>query len=188
MKTVSSLFCNLLFVALLSQTACKKDSGNPNDDLPPLTMEGKNVIACLVNGRVVKNKNNGGLTPTENCFYQKAYPTDNGYYFHLSSSDKSVANERRNIHINVDSMTVREGLVIPLGKAGKGAAYGEYHEWRSTTITEFKTSEILKGELVIRKFDEQKSIAAGTFWFNAISSNGDTVRVTDGRFDMQFTQ
>lgn len=37
---------------------------------------------------------------------------------------------------------------------------------------------------LFKKFDETNNIASGAFWFNAVNLTGDTVKVTDGRFDM----
>jgi hypothetical protein len=50
----------ILALILLSQTACKKDkhingTGTPppqQQQLPPITTEGKNTFGCLVNGEV----------------------------------------------------------------------------------------------------------------------------------------
>ncbi|MBW8684668.1 hypothetical protein [Chitinophaga rhizophila] len=83
MKIVSSLYRTLLFVAIISQTACKKDT------LPAETAEGRNVVACYVDGKLVRNRAPfGNTTPLYDCFYQHKYNTENGYYFHLSAKDK----------------------------------------------------------------------------------------------------
>ena len=47
----------------------------------------------------------------------------------------------------------------------------------------YKTNTIQKGELKILFHDKVKGIIAGTFWFEAINSNGEIVKVTEGRFD-----
>ena len=51
----------------------------------------------------------------------------------------------------------------------------------------FDTNEDVTGELNLKKFDLVNQIASGTFWFNAVNDKGDTVKVTDGRFDVRFT-
>jgi hypothetical protein len=33
-----------------------------------------------------------------------------------------------------------------------------------------------------------KGIASGTFWFTAVNDKGDTVKVTNGRFDVHYTR
>ena len=48
----------------------------------------------------------------------------------------------------------------------------------------FKRTE---GVLTITKFDKSNQIISGKFWFNAKSSGGETVRITEGRFDVKYT-
>ena len=51
------------------------------------------------------------------------------------------------------------------------------------------TDSIITGQLTITHFDQQKQIVSGTFYFDAVeATSGDTVHVTDGRFDMNYTQ
>jgi hypothetical protein len=48
---------------------------------------------------------------------------------------------------------------------------------------------IITGQLTITHFDKQKQIVSGTFYFDAVeTTKGDTVNVTDGRFDKNYTQ
>lgn len=43
-----------------------------------------------------------------------------------------------------------------------------------------------RGELTIKKLDFDNQIMAGTFWFDAVDTFGNTVEVRDGRFDLLF--
>ena len=48
---------------------------------------------------------------------------------------------------------------------------------------------MITGQLTITHFDQQKQIVSGTFYFDAVeTTKGDTVHVTDGRFDMNYAQ
>ena len=50
---------------------------------------------------------------------------------------------------------------------------------------EFETKSVHSGELTITKLDRENFIISGTFWFTAVNDQGDTLRVTDGRFDVR---
>ncbi|MBW7840687.1 MAG: hypothetical protein H3C36_13855, partial [Chitinophagaceae bacterium] len=44
------------------------------------------------------------------------------------------------------------------------------------------------GELWIKKLDPVNQIVSGTFWFDAVTANGQKVEVREGRFDVRYTQ
>ena len=50
------------------------------------------------------------------------------------------------------------------------------------------TSQIYTGKLTITKLDPVNQIVSGTFWYNIQDTYGVVHHITDGRFDMQFTQ
>lgn len=54
-------------------------------------------------------------------------------------------------------------------------------------IIKYNTTQIHTGELKITKFDVSNSIISGTFWFDAVNEEGETVEIREGRFDMKFT-
>jgi hypothetical protein len=41
---------------------------------------------------------------------------------------------------------------------------------------------------VLTRFDLTYQIASGTFWFEGAIDAGDSVKITDGRFDVHFTR
>jgi hypothetical protein len=49
------------------------------------------------------------------------------------------------------------------------------------------TNSNFNGEINITKFDTQNQIVSGTFWMNLQHPiTGDTVKITEGRFDTRF--
>lgn len=178
-----------LFIALL--TACKKHTATPAvDQLPPETQKGANTFGCLVNGKVFKP---GGLslTPTLQCYYENLYGTNNpGYFFGLDAIDHSNPQNYPYIGIFADSIKIKNLGVIPLTRRHvNGEAFGDYGKYITRiNPTHYITNNIFRGELNIKKIDSIQQIIAGTFWFNAVSEKGDTVKITDGRFDMHYTR
>ncbi len=182
MKKLLNILLPLTLFWALTASKCSKD------ELPPETQEGKNTFGCYVNGELFVPRG-GGLGPIKTCYYQLIYPSDNGYVFQVSASDKR-GNIPKNIAINIDSMKISEGLIIQLKHGIRGVEGGAQYsgELGADGIHRFYTNDEVIGQIVINKFDEINHIAAGTFWFTAVNSLGDTVKITDGRFDMKYTR
>lgn len=179
-----------LFFITLTASKCKKDKTpvDPVSQLPPETQTGANTFGCLVDGKVFVPKG-GGLNPRLTCYYQYIYyPSSTGYVFQVAANDNSMSSVLNAISIGFDSMKVIEGKTYLLQEVYKGGARGNYRHFTNTTLDDYFTYSPSSGEFLIKKFDEINQIASGTFWFNAVNIDGDTVHVTDGRFDMQFTK
>ena len=50
----------------------------------------------------------------------------------------------------------------------------------------YSTTSAITGELKITYHNYNQAILSGTFWFDAINSNGEIVHVREGRFDMHY--
>lgn len=74
----------------------------------------------------------------------------------------------------------------------RNTAYAQYFNGANGNSTDtwlFKTKDLIyKGILTVKKLDTINQIISGTFWFTAVNSNGDTVKITDGRFDVYYTR
>jgi hypothetical protein len=176
-----------LISAILILAGCKKENVNQLDLLPPETHTGAYTFGCLVNGNAFLPK---GPSNTIQCAYQFIYDmNDKGYFFQLSAADNSNSSHIRSVGVFTDSLPITDGMVIDLTTyATPGKAYGQYYKDDIITYSTYQTTDVVKGQLIITYLDEIKQIVAGTFWFDAIDKNGDTVKVTEGRFDMLFTK
>jgi Family of unknown function (DUF6252) len=173
-------FCIL---ALMLSIQCRK-----SNSLPPETQVGNNTFGCLVNGQIFTLKGQG-ISPFYQCYYQQIYPGPAGYIFNVSGDMKGSNCETKFIVIAADSLTLIEGN-YKLGESikGKFAAGYDYYQNCNAAISEYYTTAIDTGMLVIKKFDEINHIVSGTFWFNAANSSGQKIQVREGRFDMRYTQ
>lgn len=73
----------------------------------------------------------------------------------------------------------------------RGNFSGSYSFYTSPTMPYllYQTeNSIYSGILNIKNLDTINQTISGTFWFKAINSVGDTVNVTDGRFDVRYTR
>ena len=169
---------------------CRKSGSNTQAGLPPETQTGQNTFGCMVNGKIFVPKG-GGISANYSCFYQQAYAGFNGYFFHVSGDDKSNSEVVSSVGISCDSIKLAENQTYSLINVLKGNSAGDYivvSSFTTPATTQYTTTATLTGEMTIKRFDETRHIVAGTFWFNAVSSKGDTVKITEGRFDMLYSQ
>ena len=185
-KFYSSLI--LLLIILFSVTGCKKN--NPVDQLPPATQTGANTFGCLINGEIFLPKG-PSLSPILQCAYQYLNTSySKGYFFQLSAKEKgSKECELYSISLGTDSLQIFQSNTYPLVNYETGKTSAQYsYFYNCGQFINYNTSNNVVGLLTIKRLDEINQIVSGTFWFNAVSTNGDTTKVTDGRFDMQFTK
>ena len=172
-------------------SSCKKNkNSNPFDQLPPETQIGANTFGCLVNGEVFKPSGLQLSGGSLNCVYQRIYSDiNNGYVFGISGGKRGNNSDVKDIGFRLDSMKVIEGETYNLRRQTKGAGYGQYSHYGTVGSSSiYQTNDIYKGSVSFTRFDLTNQIASGTFFFNAVGPNNDTVKITGGRFDVHFTQ
>lgn len=168
---------------VLSLSCCDKDDNkpiNPIDQLPPETQTGANTAGCLVDGKAFLPK---GYLPTGNlvCNYI------DGKDFNINIVQR---NNYKTISMNVisynQSLTV--GETYQLNEYGADSKFGEYSIYDDNNLSEihYKTTSIITGELKITNHNFNKAILSGTFWFDAVNSEGQIVKIREGRFDMEY--
>jgi hypothetical protein len=179
---------NLLLLLLTAFTlcCCSKDNDKPKSELeklPPATQTGANKAGCLVDGKAFIPKGNfpGGAALI--CNY-----TD-GLNFSLSINENinnniktiGVASLNQNLNDNI-------GTTFQLSEFGANSKFGEYNinSVASPDPNYFKTTSTIVGELVITNHNFSQAILSGTFWFDAINSEGKIVKVREGRFDAHY--
>lgn len=174
----------LLFALTLTLSCCNKDD-NPflsKDQLPAETQTGANTVGCLINGQVYLPSQSGINSPI-NCQYEYI---NNEFFFIMSFSDDK--NSGPNVSVQTLRINLSQGETYILNKnsidngdfTGGGGAY------RLSSTNKYYTNAIKTGELKITRVDLSNSIISGTFWFDAINSNGEIVQIRSGRFDWNY--
>lgn len=166
---------------------CKKSVTSTGSELPPETTSGKNTFGCLINGKVFVPKGFGAGS-NHDCYYQQLYPGFSGNFFHVSGQDLTNSNNVSEVFINCDSIKLVENQSYVLQNETRGNCVGNYQIVTGSVINRYQTNKIVTGLLLIKKFDQTNHIVSGTFSYNAVNSAGDTLKITEGRFDMNFTQ
>jgi hypothetical protein len=170
----------ILLLILTSSTNCKKGSLF-GDKLPAATQEGKNTCGFLVNGKVWLPRGDNGF-PNLSCLYDETYNGGtfaiNGYRYESGASNSTgFAIGVNNIKdagvykLNITSIAVAKYF----GATGQCIIYN----W-------FDTIQNHNAYLNISKLDKQKRIVSGTFEFALTLSGCETIRITQGRFDMKY--
>jgi hypothetical protein len=180
----------LIFLALilLSLTACKKDkhingTGTPppqQQQLPPITTEGKNTFGCLVNGNV--------WLPEVTPYQMFVYPLTSSYNPNIGLDVKATKNIDNQIYegtslqiINLDDTGVFIlDSNLPIG------SYGVYYDLSKGC--NYTTDSIQIGTVEILKLDTSNKIIAGTFEMKLWKNGCDTINITEGRFDVKYAQ
>jgi hypothetical protein len=171
-----------LLLLLVTNPQCKKSSPPPNV-LPPMTQEGKNTFGCKVNGEV--------WTPYFECtvltgsckelgfgVYHNASMTKLPVYFTLSVRRVT----RDTLFTSFDMYTDGEQI------NNTGNVIDSVFVIYTKGTTQF--SNLLpnhkSGTFNVTKLDTVGNILSGTFSFTLHDISGDSVIVTDGRFDMTY--
>lgn len=184
---IAPSFLLLLVCTVLTANHCKKNKPtNPVDQLPPETQTGANTFGCLVNGQVFKPGGAQLIGGSLQCNYQYV---NNGFYFTLIGRNKAGSNLLSSIGLYTDSLMIQQGDIISLKARIKGNSSGNYYKAiNSFQYEQYDTDgNIYKGILQIKKLDPVNQIVSGTFWFDAMDSNGKKVEVREGRFDTHYT-
>ncbi|MBW4360231.1 DUF6252 family protein [Flavobacterium taihuense] len=169
-----------LFATITLLISCNKDDDkpmNPIDQLPPATQIGANTAGCLVNGEALLPKGTGIIL---NCFYQ------DGLNFGLSITENKN-NIQKSIGIASLNQKLEVGQTYQLTEYKSNTKYGSYIIYYSDfSEDKYLTTLLVNGELKITNHNFDKAIISGTFWFDAINSEGKAVKIREGRFDMEY--
>ena len=179
-KTIS-----FIFLATLLLLGCSKNDEPPKapvDQLPAATQVGANKVGCLVNGEVFLPQGSNPLgPPIVTCFYQFV---NNAWYFSLGYSNNQQ-DRLRNLRIVSKAVVIQLNQTYPLILQNDGNFSASYSKF---AVFEYNTTNDIKGELKITKLDQTNAIISGTFWFDAANNAGEIVKITEGRFDMKYSQ
>ena len=170
----------VLFLTILILTTCcsscellfpKSEPKTELEKLPPITQEGKNTFGCLVNGEAFTVSN----TSNQVAIFQQSK-----LQFGASIDDGDLD---ESVYMVVGDPLV-ENEVYSFIDAGYNAEY-QYRNTDKICIYEFKNT--YNGTLFFSKIDRINYIISGTFEFSTVTQGCDTIRITEGRFDMHYT-
>jgi len=172
MKTLTRYFLVACLPLLL--IACDREAPQPVDQLPPATQEGANTFGCLVDGEVFLPKNDDIFRLPVGASY--GYGSISGsvrVFAHNSEESHGIEFAFYENVFNPQSFYLTDTTLNPrVSYESNGMIY-----WAN------------RGKISITALDTiQDRYISGTFWFDAINRTDatDSVRITDGRFDIAF--
>ena len=189
------IFYTALFLIIATTTQCNKTNVDP-DGLPPETQTGAGTFACKINGVVWKYKDPNyeflSTKPKTRCEFDPSYQNGNLYIGGVQYLDG--INEDNFLVVSADSLlTFKERAANNVGKFHFGMEYTLYNSSNST-CTDFSTTRLIdktsnffsNGKLIITKLDQTTRIISGTFYATIYQTGCDTLKITDGRFDLKY--
>lgn len=165
----------ILAGAILSQQSGCKDDTPPRplaelEKLPPATNTGKQKFGCLINGKAfVPNSTSDVYAVFQQGILQISGETDN-----------PLPDQWITMILVENKATIETGtynLTTP--------PYEEAKCWFSEACF-YNSDNIIDGSLTITHFDRINYIISGTFDFSAVAPGCDTLKVSDGRFDIKY--
>jgi hypothetical protein len=166
---------SFLLILLLAQCDRCQEEVKPVaeiDKLPPITQSGKFTFGCLVNGKAFIAKHSGKMV----AIYQQGLIQ--------FGADNIIDKFTEQVYITIPDLIElykSYDLANPTGKA-RFIRYSP--NGNSNCYYDF--SNTLSGHVIFTRFDQQKYIVSGTFDFTTVVPGCDTIRITDGRFDMEY--
>lgn len=173
----------ILLTLLTTLSCCNNDDDqptNPIDQLPPATQTGEQTFGCLINGEPFVPPRFGSNAPS--VFYQFV---DGAYTLGISAR-RGGGPELKSINLGCLDMPLIDETNYTLLEFETGNYFAEYRIGAGV-VFEGSSSSSTPGILTITNFDEENFIISGTFEFSIIDNNGTTINITNGRFDLNYT-
>lgn len=167
---------SFLLLLLLAQCDRCKEEVKPLselDKLPPATQQGKLTFGCLINGKAFSETNTGNMV----AIYQQGnlfFGVDKDSKDYATGMDISISDPiELNKNYDLTQLPHNRARFIKRNLANDATCYYDF-------------ANTLSGQVIITKLDRQKFIVSGTFEYTTALPNCDTIRITDGRFDLQY--
>ena len=174
-KSIVNLFTAALVFILFNATGCSDDEPNsqePIDQLPAATQEGKNTFGCLVNDEV-------WVTDTS----IDATAVFQGGFLQIGANIEERERDH-SLSLNIDGNVENNAIYLVNEIIGQNASVAFTN---SSDNCDYDYINALGGHISISKFTlEQPYIVSGTFEFTTALNGCDTIRVTNGRFDLNY--
>ncbi|WP_017257290.1 DUF6252 family protein [Pedobacter arcticus] len=169
-----TLFLLLLALSftLFTGMKCKKENNSVNNQLPPITQEGKNTFGFLLNGEVWLPK-----APILKSKLDLSYdPTYNGGALGISA--KRILSENNQMYLSIGGININKPGTYNFEPPFKNVSY-------SDDVCYYTDGAKISGSITITKLDlKGNGIISGTFNFKLEKEGCPTINATEGRFDL----
>lgn len=167
----------LLISVFLLLTTCKKNN-TPSTSLPPATQTGDNTFGCKVNGEVWVPYYpcvSFGNPCQEMQVSVINYVDSDGYKLNVGIGVGRKEGEKESFF----------NIGFPANKVGNIYDSARIEYLNDNSLIPFGVIHYKPGVFEITKLDTINKIISGVFNLNLYNGSGDSIIVTDGRFDFQ---
>ena len=168
------VFC-ITIAFLLSLSHCHRDQPKPKTELeklPAATQTGAYTFGCLVNGKA--------WIPQSSVDFS----CDNEVNFALMAK-VSTSTIKQSFGFYIANQMTTTGSYQLNDSTKQYADFADFSD--ATKLCEYIVDGSTgNGILIITKFDQTRLIVSGTFSLTTWNTKCDTIRITDGRFDLHF--
>ena len=175
----------ILFISLLLFISCSDENDGTAESLPTITTSGSNTFGCKIENEIFLPRRKVSYSSNYDGNVLKAiYEIGISNYKIRISAENQFTN--KNIEINYLSTTpFIEGITYQILDNSSGNFHAQYYSFFNFN---YQTTNNTLGEIRILKFDYSNKIISATFWFDATNSQGEIIKVREGRFDIKFTE
>lgn len=177
-----SILVTLFFTAIFATSfKCKKDIIPPDNPygLPNATQTGENIFACRVNGE--------NWISEKGMYNMRAGITDTSFGVHGGKTISSISGEQ--FDIGIKNAFIQGNNTYSLGDtAYKFARYWGLNVKCFDPNGGYNTIIVkaFNGEATFTRVDRINKIVSGKFWFYIKTDYCDTLKITEGRFDIKY--
>jgi hypothetical protein len=180
MKLLKISIAFAIIFVLFTSIQCKKNK-TQEAELPPETTTGAMTFGCKVNGKVFVPKDGRGKPGLFVQYVNLGTGPGSGWFLNIPATNW-VPSTPEGVSIVTDSLLIVQGTTYPFKYRKKGFPGAFYENGPA-----YDATGNYSGELKINKFDNINRIISGTFFFTGTdNSNGQTVSITEGRFDIRY--
>jgi hypothetical protein len=174
-----------VFVAIVLMAASCKKEVEEIDLLPPATQSGKNTFGCLVDDKAFLPKGRA-FNPLPHQGFDLEVPTGDRWLCKIFGL-RNVSEGLFEVRLHTDSLLLEEGKTYNLA-SGKGEVTGIYNRYTFSSSDDLYNTDGIAhtGQLHVTRFDRDARIISGTFWYDAVNSEGVVVKIREGRFDFKY--
>ncbi|PQJ74296.1 hypothetical protein BTO13_02970 [Polaribacter gangjinensis] len=146
--------------------------------LPPITNTGRFNFGFLLNGNAVRVTNSQLMrAETRQDFFLLS--------FSKTIDGRLYSEESKRLEFILPKNDLEVGVNYDLSNSNIHKVI--YTEFENYTIKcKYESKDIIKGNLILSNIDRKNYIISGTFEFEALNANCESIIVTNGRFDMYY--
>jgi Family of unknown function (DUF6252) len=176
--TYRQFFQSLILVISGLFLTCKQ----PVDFLPPATQTGQNTLGCLIDGKPHIPDGGpafSGTRPIVGGRTGRFHGPGSGFIIYTFSRSEQY------LHLYLDDCAPGMHL-LNTGDPAVGVVTGRLHRGQYSSVQRgyLLTSTKHTGWVNLTKVDTVSGVVSGTFEFTAANPAGETVSITNGRFDL----